>query len=71
MERALRDGLELKGMGDKQVSHLDTKWLGLTTELVPLDSRWEDFLMEKGVFHENEDPSTPCWRIWSEHWKLR
>ena len=53
---ALRNGLGLKGMGDKQVSHLATKWLGLTTELVPLDSRWETFLKDEGFFDEDDDP---------------
>jgi thermostable 8-oxoguanine DNA glycosylase len=52
----LKKQLALKGLGDKQVSHLLTKWLGFCNDLVPLDSRWDNFFRQHGLFEEHDDP---------------
>ncbi len=52
----LKHELSIKGLGDKQMSHLLTKWLGFTPWLVPLDSRWDNFLRIRGFFQEFDDP---------------
>jgi thermostable 8-oxoguanine DNA glycosylase len=53
----LKDELGLKGLGDKQMSHLLTKHLFFSPDLVPIDSRWLGFFRSKGLFGENDDPS--------------
>ncbi len=52
----LKHELPIKGLGDKQMSHLLTKWLGFSPWLVPLDSRWDNFLRDRGLFQEFDDP---------------
>jgi thermostable 8-oxoguanine DNA glycosylase len=54
--RILKHELAIKGLGDKQMSHLLSKWLGYTPWLVPLDSRWTNFLGSRGLFDESDDP---------------
>jgi thermostable 8-oxoguanine DNA glycosylase len=53
----LKDELDLKGLGDKQMSHLLTKHLFFSSDLVPIDSRWLSFFRSKGLFHEYDNPS--------------
>jgi thermostable 8-oxoguanine DNA glycosylase len=53
----LKEELGLKGLGDKQMSHLLTKHLFLSSELVPIDSRWLNFFRSKGLFHEYDNPT--------------
>ena len=53
----LKDELSLKGLGDKQMSHLLTKHLFFCPDLVPIDSRWFNFFRSKGLFDEHDNPS--------------
>lgn len=53
----LKDELGLKGLGDKQMSHLLTKHLFFSSDLVPIDSRWLNFFRSKGLFDEYDNPS--------------
>ncbi len=56
LEKDLKDNLRLKGIGPKQISHLLTKWLSFIKELIPLDSRWDNFLRAKGLLKDYDDP---------------
>lgn len=52
----VKDQLGLKGLGPKELSHLLTKWLNFTRDVIPLDSRWDRFFRMKGVFKEQDEP---------------
>jgi thermostable 8-oxoguanine DNA glycosylase len=55
--RLLKDECDLEGLGDKQISHLLTKHLFFTPDLVPIDSRWSNFMRAEGLFQQYDNPS--------------